>query len=133
MRKLVSIGMLAMGLATASFAQQSPKKKGGHDPKTPEEKATRQTEKLKKELALNEEQAPKVKALLLQQQQEIETIRTKYANATDKKSERNELITSREKNETALKEILTADQWTKYETAKEERKDHKGKGHHKHD
>ena len=126
MKKLVAIGLLALTISSSSFAQQK------KDPKTSEEKAIHRTEKLTKELSLTPDQATKVKALLLQQDEQVQTIKTKHANDTDKTALKQELLTKREQNEASLKQILTPEQVTQYETLKAQKKEeHKNKGHHK--
>lgn len=126
MRKFIAIGLFALTISASSFAQHK------KEAKTAEEKATHRTEKLTKELSLSADQATKVKALLIQQDEQVQAIKTKHANDTDKTALKQELQTTREQNEAALKQILSPEQITKYEQLKAEKKEeHQHKRHHK--
>lgn len=76
---------------------------------TPEQRATMMTKRMTKELALNTDQQAKVKALILQRENEREE------QMKARKAER-------EKMDAQLKAILTADQYKQFEQKKEEMK-----------
>jgi hypothetical protein len=123
MKKLISFSLIALWFSIASFAQTK-------EPKTPEEKAEHQTKKLTTELSLSADQSTQVKPVLLQLHQSTESIKSKYASATDKTPMKQELKTARESADSQLKTIFTADQYTKYQSIKEDHKEQGGgKGH----
>jgi periplasmic protein CpxP/Spy len=133
MKQVILFIAFTLAVSFSSFAQQQNKKQ----PKTPEERAEHQSQRLTKELSLSADQTSKVKAVLLQKDQQEETIRNKYANATDKKGEHTEMKTLREQKEAELKQIFTPDQFTKYEAMKKQHKENthnnqtEGQGGHK--
>lgn len=125
MKKLIAIGLFVFTICVSVFAQ---KKK---EAKSPEDKAAHRTERLTKELALTPDQASKVKALLIQQDEQVQALKTKHANNADKAVLKQELQTTHEQNEAALKQVLTAEQITKYEELKAQKKAQKANKHHK--
>jgi Spy/CpxP family protein refolding chaperone len=104
----------ALLIAIAASAQNAPAK-GKKAPKTPEEKAKKQTEWMKKDLQLTDDQA-----------QQIEDINLKYAKKAE--TRREALKTEHEKfkaeKEADLKKVLTPDQYAKFD---QERKDKQAK------
>jgi len=119
MNKIIfSIGLLLISLA--SFAQQSDK--------TPQQKAQEKTQRLTGELSLTADQSTKVQTIFLQQETQAATIRSKYASADDKSGMRAEMKPIHEQTDNSLKQVLTADQYTKYQTIKEQHKSEHG-GH----
>ncbi len=123
MNKVIfSLGLLLVSLI--SFAQQS-------DGRTPQQKAQDKAQKLTSELSLTADQSTKVQNVFLQQEQQAAAIKSKYANATDKSGMRAEMKPIHEQTDASLKQILTADQYTKYQTIKEQHKgEHGGGGQH---
>jgi protein CpxP len=123
MKKILSFCLMLLFISGIAMAQQSQNK-------TPEERAESQTQKLTKELSLTSDQSTKIKASLLQQGQQADAIRTKYANATDKKPMHQEIKTLHESKDAEIKKVLTADQYTKYQTIISEQHEHHGDEHH---
>jgi periplasmic protein CpxP/Spy len=108
-RKIIMFAA-ALLVAMAASAQNVPAK-GKRTPKTPEEKAKKQTEWMKKDLQLTDDQA-----------QQIEEINLKYAKKAEARKEA--LKAEHEKfkgeKEADLKKVLTPDQYAKFD---QERKD----------
>ncbi len=126
----IGIGLMLM-VSTISFAQDTktePTKKEAHQKLTPEEKATKRTEKMTKHLELSEDQA-----------QKIHTINLDYANKMEAHKKEMQKIkakikSEREKAKSEIDKILTDEQKVKLEEMKKKKqankKEHQGK--HKH-
>ena len=84
--------------------------------KTPAEKATMFSSKMKTDLGLTDDQTQKINAAKLDQLTQREAIKTKYNN--DNKAGETEFRANNDKFKTALKSILTPDQLAKLEAAK---------------
>lgn len=113
MKKII-ISLTLIVCSLAAFAQDK------DDNKTPQQRAQDKTQKLTSELSLTADQSTKVQNVFLQQEQQAAPIRSKYANATDKSGMRAEMKPIHEQTDNSLKQILTADQYTKYQTIKEQ-------------
>lgn len=141
MKKIIlalSIGIL---MASSSFAQSATqqekelrsehrqvKKKG--DKKSPEERAAQKTQKLSKQLALNESQEKKLLALNLEQARQMQAQRTNHAKGDRRSPEqRQEMKASREKWNNGLKDILTNEQYAQYQQQRQEMKAHRKSQH----
>ncbi len=120
MKKLM-LSIVAAVYTVSSFAQD-----GNKVQKTPEEIANKRADKLKTELTLSDDQRAKEYALELDRIIKVRETRPKYP--TDKKAAHKEIKSINEASQTALKEILTADQITKWEALKKAQKEkRKGK------
>lgn len=111
--------MLLLTISIASFSQD----KKQH--KTPEEKAQMMTDKMKTELSLNDDQAQKVHAAntdFINKTWEL-----KKDGAANTQDGKDKIKPFKEEYHTALKAILTPEQFTKFEAWKEEKKDEKRK------
>ena len=100
---------LFMLVSVSSFSQNKPHK-------TPEEKAKMMSDKMKTGLALSDDQY-----------QKVQTINLDFANKTsavpkdgDKSAWMSKMKECDEARSKSLKEVLTADQFTKYESMKKE-------------
>ena len=82
----------------------------GQVDKTPEERATAQTEKMKSELTLTADQAEKVKTVNLGITQKNEGIKASTMTAEEKKSA---YKSNEEARDAMLKDVLTAEQFQK--------------------
>ncbi|GAB3579995.1 periplasmic heavy metal sensor [Hymenobacter daeguensis] len=78
----------------------------------PEEMAKRQTERMTQELGLNADQAAKVQQIQTARAQEMQAMRGQAGGDRDKMRE--QMQASRAKYDAQYKEVLTADQYTKY-------------------
>jgi hypothetical protein len=87
----------------------------GQTDKTPEERATAQTEKMKNELTLTADQVEKVKTINLGIIQKNEGIRTSTMTAEEKKAAHK---MNEEARDSMMKGVLTAEQFQKYEALK---------------
>ena len=90
---------------------------------TPEERADAQAQRLTKQLSLTADQTPKVRAIALAQVQELQTLRGKYAAAGSRQGMGAELKAAQAKVDTQLKDVLTADQYSRYAQLHEDRQD----------
>jgi protein CpxP len=131
MKKLVII-LAALAITTgAATAQTTPAKaerhgKERHDKKTPEQKAEYGAKKMAEKLSLSAQQTEQVRQLFLARQQEKQALHAQAAPA-DKAKAHADRKASRERYEAQLKQILSADQYTKYAQLRAERMEkHKG-------
>lgn len=132
MKKLFIAAMLFVGIA--SFAQDADQKPAReHKEKlTPEQRNEKQLKKLTSELNLDANQQAQVKQLLADRSAKAE----KFREARKDKKDSNTKPTAEEKaafkkqmedevaaNDAKMKSILKADQYTKWKTLQEEKKD----------
>ena len=121
MSKLSLIAALALGglmaCSTLVTAQDAPKdaKKGGKKGFTVEQQMERMTD----QLTLTDEQKPKVKAVLEETSKKIQPIRADSSLDRDARMEKMKPIM--EEQNKKMKEILTADQFTKYQEMQQRR------------
>jgi periplasmic protein CpxP/Spy len=120
MKKFLLLGSLFFSIVTITFAQQGPNQE--KQAKTPQEKAAHQTKKWTKDLGLNATQSGQIEPIFLQQDQQIESIRTKYASATDKKAQHTEIKAVHDQTDASLKQVLTPEQYTQYTNIKAQKK-----------
>jgi len=90
----------------------------GQVEKTSEERATAQTEKMKKELSLTADQAEKIKTINLGIAQKNEGVKTSTMTGEEKKAAHK---SNEEARDAMLKDVLTAEQFQKYQTIKAEK------------
>ena len=81
---------------------------------TPDEMAKRQTERLTKELGLNADQSTKVQAIMLARTQEMQAMRGQARDGGNRDQMREQMQANRAKYDAQFKEVLTADQYTKF-------------------
>lgn len=115
--------LLALALsATAASAQTAPTQDGGRPQRSPEEMATRQTQGLTQQLALNADQAAKVQPILLARSQEMMAMRGQMQAGGDRSQMREQMQASRAKYDDQLKAVLTPDQFAKMQTMQADRR-----------
>jgi hypothetical protein len=107
--KSIKILLASLLISASAFGQVD---------KTPEERATAQTEKMKKELALTPEQVEKVKVINLGIIQKNEGVKTSTMTGEEKKAAHK---SNEEARDAMLKDVLTTEQFQKYQTIKAER------------
>ncbi len=107
--KSIKILLASLLISASAFGQVD---------KTPEERATAQTEKMKTELALTLEQVEKVKIINLGIIQKNEGVRNSTMTAEEKKSAHKNIEDARD---SMMKDALTAEQFQKYETLRAEK------------
>lgn len=129
MRNLFVVALLVIGLTT--FAQEKGKK-GERKNMSPEERTEIRVEKMTKELDLNETQQKQVKELLASQKEDREEIiekRKEIKETAEKatKEQREEMKAIMEEKKEAIKSkmktILTDDQFKKWESNLEDKKE----------
>jgi hypothetical protein len=99
--------------ATIAFAQGNGM---GHGNATPEERAKRQTERMKDDLKLTTAQEPKVSAINLKYAKKMEDVR----KMTDTAAQRKTVMSLNKQKEAEFKGILTPDQMKAYQKMVEE-------------
>jgi periplasmic protein CpxP/Spy len=128
MSKLSLIAAMALGglvacstLVTAQDASSAPEKKGGKGRFTPEQ----QLERMTTQLSLTDEQKPKVKAVLENTAKKRKDIMGD--TSMDRQQMREKMQPVMEDQNKKMKEILTADQYKKYQEMNEKMKKGGGK------
>lgn len=101
---------------------------GRMQPSTPEEMATRQSQRMAQELGLNADQTTKIQQILLARGQEMQAMRGQSRDASNREQMRAQMEASRTKYDAQFKEVLTADQYTKYTTMQANRMNRGGRG-----
>ncbi|WP_125722490.1 hypothetical protein [Flavobacterium ustbae] len=132
MKKLFIAAMLFVGIA--SFAQETDQKPSREHKErmTPEQRNEKQLKKLTSELSLDANQQAQVKQLLAERSAKAE----KFKEARKERKDSNVKPTAEEKaafkkqmedevaaNDAKMKSILKADQYTKWKTLQEQKKD----------
>ena len=128
MRKLSLIAAMALGglvacstLVTAQDASSTPEKKGGKRGMSPEQMMVRYTE----QLSLTDEQKPKVKTVLEDTMKKRREIRKESGQDRQQMGEKMRPVMEAQNKK--MKEILTADQYKKYQEMNEKMKKGGGK------
>lgn len=106
MKKLVLV--CALALSTLTFAQEKKEKQI-----SPEKKVAAQIKKMDQDLNLSDDQEAKLKVILLEQQKHKESL--KNLTEEEKKAKKKELRQEREVFKNKVKEILTPEQFTKWQ------------------
>ena len=105
----VALGTLvACSMATAQESGTGTAKKGKHG-----FSVEQRVETLKKDLSLTDEQVPKVKALLEEQQKKVQDIRAD--TSLDQQQRREKMRDVMQDQQKKMKEILTEDQYKKWQ------------------
>ena len=126
MKKMLALLTAALLTAGTLSAQTAPAPAGRLQQRpdlTPEQRADAQAQRLTTQLGLTADQTPKVRALVLAQVQELQTLRGKYAAAGSRQGMGAELKAAQDTFETQLKAVLTADQYSRYAQLREDRQD----------
>jgi periplasmic protein CpxP/Spy len=123
MLALLTAALLTAGAATAQTTPAPASRLQQRPDLTPEQRADAQAQRLTKQLGLTADQTPKVRALVLAQVQELQTLRGKYAAAGSRQGMGPELKAAQDTFETQLKAVLTADQYSSYAQLREDRQD----------
>lgn len=126
---LLAAFALTIGTAAAQTTDGSRMQGGGGGygrmQGSPDEMAKRQTERMTKELGLNADQTAKVQQIQTARVQEMQAMRGQAGGDRDKMRE--QMQASRTKYDAQFKEVLTADQYTKY-TSMESNRMNRGGG-----
>ena len=125
MKKLGILLIAMLAVATMSMAQGF----GGGQQMSPEERAKQQTAQIKEAVGLNADQEKKVYDLNLEAGKQMAKMREDMqGGGGDFQAMREKMTTMRAEQDKKMKEILTADQWTKYQKFQEERRSRFGGG-----
>jgi periplasmic protein CpxP/Spy len=119
--------VMALSIFTASFtlnvdsakAQDAGFQNVAQQDQTPEQRATKQVQRLTKALTLSNDQIAQIQPMLLDLNQKRDAMR----NASDKRAamkDMRDLVTAQDEK---MKTILNADQYTKYQDIKDDAKD----------
>ena len=120
---LLAAAALSAGTANAQTTNARPQAANGRmEQTTPEQQADRLT----KQLGLSAEQRTQVLTMEQAHQAEMKTMRDQAQAGGDRTAMRQNMQTMRDKYDTQLKGILTADQYAKYEQQREDRMDNRG-------
>lgn len=119
MKKMI-VAMAAMMLLIGTGAEAQGRRDGMHAERpTPEQIAQKRTERMTKELSLNEEQAKQVYDLTFEQAQKGAQQRAKAEAAMNERMER--MKAAREADAQKMKMILTPEQYAKWEQMQADR------------
>jgi protein CpxP len=139
--KILKFGFIALSMALMSspIMAQDKNAKMEKVQKSPEQKAKMHTDRMTSELSLNDKQKNKIAKLNLDAVKKNDAIRTN-ASLT-KEQQKSALEANREVHKGQLKQVLTDEQWMKYEGNENARmkkksdhmEDHKGHDHMKHE
>lgn len=132
MKKIILMSIVLIAFVATAFAQQPGQGRGA---KSPEERANNQAQRLTKELSLSADQSTKVKTVLLDTEQKREAIRSKYSGSQDKSAMRTEMQTLKGQKDSQLKQLLTPEQYSQYQSMQAERQNKRpggGHGPHQH-
>ena len=123
------LGLVAQNVAPAAPVKKE-QNKAEEKKRSPEEKAIRNLRIMTANCGLTDAQTPAVKQILLEREISIEKIRTNSPKGTDKKAA---IETIKKESEGKLSSAMTAEQWAKWLSFKEEQKKRKeaGKGNSK--
>lgn len=136
MKTLISTLVLAVTLTAGHAQEQStkvtnPPAKAQKTPPSPEQMSTRESERMAKELGLNDDQKTKVKNYAFERITANQAIREKMKSmpdGPDKKALHKQTKGNKDKFMTNVNSVLTPEQQTKWKQLIEERKQkHKGK------
>jgi periplasmic protein CpxP/Spy len=113
--------ILALSIFTASFtinidAATAQESQSAQQDQTPEQRATKQVQRLTKVLTLTNDQVAQIQPMLLELNQKRDAMR----NASDKRAamkDMRDLVTAQDDK---MKTILNADQYTKYQDIKDD-------------
>lgn len=118
--KYLFLSLLAGLLAVSARANDTAKVK-----KSPEQRAAKQADKMKADLALSDGQRTEVYEACLKRIQDAGAVKAKYADMKgkqDSKTRRSDMKAVQATFDARMKEVLTADQYAKWSKQKEERK-----------
>lgn len=119
-KTLVLLAALALTTAGTAFAQTAPAALAKPQ-KSPEQKADRHASHLAKDLGLNPDQEARVEKLMLAREQETAVLKAKYG--ADRKAGRVDMKAAHDRYQAQFREILTPEQYAKFEQQKHEHRD----------
>lgn len=134
----VLILLAALTLSAGAASAQSPVKKAKvkteagkgkakQTAKTPEQQADRFSRHLTQKLALSADQSQRVRQLNLAYQQEQQAVKAKYGTVPKSPAQRQEMKALKQRFDSQLQQVLTAEQAAKYAQLREEKMQKHGK------
>lgn len=130
MKALVKTGIffVLVSLFTLNISAQKP---GRGKQMNPEEKATKQTEWMTKELNLNSDQQAKIKQIHLKHAEQMKKQRDAVQESAkkDKEQMREQMKAQREAHNAEIKSVLTTEQYQTWEAKKKEFRKEDGRKH----
>lgn len=140
MKKLIFAAATALFLTVGQGLSAQEATPHAPAPMNPEEMAKRRTEQMAEQLGLSKEQQEKVYQLNLQQMEQMAKMRherkeRKESDKADREKRMNELRAKQEQHAAQMKEILSEEQYAKWEQLQREQRDrHRGgpRGKHPH-
>ncbi len=130
---LLAAFALTIGTAAAQTTTPAPAAMEGHGRGrmhgSPDEMAAHQSERMSKELGLSADQTTKVRQILLARGQEMQAMRGQAKDASNRDQMREQMQAGRAKYDAQFKEVLSADQYTKYTAMQAERMQRGGQGY----
>ena len=120
MRSSHGLASGCLALALALLALPAMAQQGRWASSTPEQRAQKQTEMMKEKLALTADQLPKVEAINLDAAKKGQAIFTGSQPRAEKLKAARDI---QQAKEAALKDVLTPDQFTQYQSARDEYKE----------
>lgn len=132
---LLAAAVLTIGTAAAQTTTTAPAAGQGTAPverqmmrRSPEQMAQRQSERLTQELGLSAEQSAKVQQILLARDQEMQAAFGQAREGGNRDQMREQMQAGRAKYDAQFKEVLTADQYTKYTAMEAQQMQRGGRG-----
>ena len=120
MKKFLLPLFAAVAISFSAAAQTTPPQDSPRSPRSPQEMAEHQTQRLSKDLNLSAEQSTKVQQILATRAQDMQALR---ANSSTRPT-REQMQASRTKYDDQFKQVLTPDQFAKYTTMQANRRQH---------
>lgn len=112
---LLAAFALTIGAASAQTTPPTPGEgRGRMEQRSPEDMAKRQSERLTKELGLSADQTTKVQQILVARGQEMQAARGQAKDAGNRDQMRDQMQANKTKYDAQFKEVLSAEQYTKY-------------------
>ncbi|HLK96667.1 MAG TPA: hypothetical protein VK364_02760 [Hymenobacter sp.] len=123
---LLAAFSLLIGAATAQTVTATHPARMGQgrlndDARTPQQRADLQAQRFTQQFGLSTDQTAKVREIALAYHQEMQALRGKYAATDTRKGAGQEMKTVREKYDTLLKGVLSAEQYAKYDQLRDDR------------
>ena len=115
-----------LGVFLMACGQDQGRGFGGRGNFDPQEMIDRQVNMMQENLDLTEEQLVKVKEILTENSDKMMGLRDEYGD--DREGMRSAMREINESRDTKLKEVLTEEQWTKYEEVREKMRGRRGGG-----
>ncbi|UOQ73922.1 DUF4890 domain-containing protein [Hymenobacter cellulosilyticus] len=129
---LLAAFALTIGSAAAQTTTSAPATRGRGEMRqqaSPDERATRQSEQMTKQLGLSADQTSRIKQILLTREQERQALRGQgRPEGATREQMGAQMKANRDKYEAQFKEVLTADQYAKFTQLQQDRKQRGGQG-----